>query len=113
MGANLITDGHTDYKALGMYYKHDSVNHSDKEYVRLDTSRKSFKIHTNTVEGFCGLVKKTINGTYHWVSKKHLQKYLIECDFRYNTKEFETESARFDCFLQNKASKLSYKTLIS
>lgn len=45
--------------------------------------------------------------------KKHLQKYLIECDFRYNTKEFETESARFDCFLQNKASKLSYKKLIA
>ena len=119
MGANLITDGHTGYEALKMYYKHDSVNHSAKEHVRIeevikeDDSRESVKIHTNTVEGFWGLVKKTIKGTYHWVSKKHLQKYLGECDFRYNTKEFETESARFDCFLQNRSSKLSYKTLIA
>ncbi len=46
------------------------------------------------------------------MSKKHLQKYLGECDFRYNTKEFESESQRFDCFLQNKSAKLSYKELL-
>lgn len=111
-GANVITDSYHAYNNLKNNYKHDVVKHSAGEYVRVD-ARTSVKIHTNTIEGYWGLVKRTINGTYHWVSKKHLQKYLVECDFRYNTKEFEIESARFDCFLQNKASKLSYKKLIA
>jgi transposase-like protein len=113
MGSTIVTDSYHAYKDLKNNYKHDVIKHSAGEYVRIDTSREAFKIHTNTIEGYWALVKRTINGTYHWVSKKHLQKYLIECDFRYNTKEFEVESQRFDCFLQNKASKLSYKKLIA
>ena len=104
-GANIITDSYHACKNLKNNYKHDVIKHSAGEYVRIDNSREAFKIHTNTIEGYWALVKRTINGTYHWVclaatvgSKKHLQKYLIECDFRYNTKEFEVESQRFDCF---------------
>ena len=112
MGSNIITDSYHAYNNLKNNYKHDIIKHSANEYVRID-ARTSVKIHTNTIEGYWGLVKRTINGTYHWVSKKHLQKYLLECDFRYNTKEVEIESERFDFFLQNKSSKLSYKTLIA
>jgi transposase-like protein len=112
----IVTDSYHAYNDLRNNYKHKSVKHSVNEHVKneLDIDgRVAFQVHTYTIEGYWALVKRTINGTYHWVSKKHLQRYLIECDFRYNTKEFEVESQRFDCFLQNKASKLSYNTLIS
>ena len=41
-------------------------------------------VHTNTIEGFFGLLKNGIRGTYHSVSRKHLQSYLDEFAWRYN-----------------------------
>ncbi|MCK6450752.1 MAG: IS1595 family transposase [Alphaproteobacteria bacterium] len=58
-------------------YQHATVNHTEKEYVRGD-------VHTNTIESYWSAVKRTIKGTYVWVSKKHLQKYLWECEYRHN-----------------------------
>lgn len=52
------------------------VNHSKYEYVRKE-ARIAYKIHTNTIEGFWSIVKRGINGIYHWVSKKHIDKLLI------------------------------------
>src|SRR6185312_15922540 len=53
--------------------KHQAVNHSKKEYVRIGTD-----IHTNTVESAFSLLKRGIIGTWHRVSAKHLQAYLNE-----------------------------------
>jgi len=39
--------------------------------------------HTNTVEGFFGLLKRGINGVYHHVSRGHLSRYCDEFAFRY------------------------------
>ena len=58
-------------------YRHFTIRHSDKKYVR------GF-IHTNTVEGFWSLVKNGIRGVYHHVSPKYLQSYIDEYGFRYN-----------------------------
>jgi transposase-like protein len=66
-GARVATD----------YAKHGMVNHSIKEYVRGD-------VHTNTIEGYFATLKRSIFGTYHHVSQKHLKRYLGEVDFRYN-----------------------------
>ena len=41
-------------------------------------------IHTNNIEAFWGCVKRSIKGTYVWVSKKYLQTYLHECEYRWN-----------------------------
>ncbi len=74
-GSTIITDTYQAYKALKKKYKHKSVKHSSGEYVKID-AKTAFKIHTNTVEGFWAIVKKTINGTHYWISKKHTQAYL-------------------------------------
>ena len=106
-GVTLYTDEWIGYNNIGILYNHLFVNHSEKEYVKND-------IYTNTVEGFWSLLKRGIVGIYHFVSNKHLQKYVDEFVFRYNTRNFETETARFDYFLSNVSNKyLPYKKLIA
>jgi transposase-like protein len=62
--------------------KHETVNHSQKEYVRLGTD-----IHTNTVESAFSLLKRGIIGTWHRVSAKHLPAYLDEMTWRFNNRK--------------------------
>jgi transposase-like protein len=73
------------------FAKHDKVKHGAKEYVRGD-------VHTNSIEGFWANVKRGINGTYVWVSKKHLQTYLREFEYRHNLRKMP--DLMFDCLLQ-------------
>jgi len=56
---------------------HETVRHGRGEYVRGD-------VHTNTIEGFWSQFKRSVHGTFHAVSPKHLQAYLNEFSFRYN-----------------------------
>lgn len=79
-GTTLMTDELWAYKYLPQYgYKRRTVKHSIKQYVRAKGH-----VHTNTIEGFWGQFKTSIRGTYHAVSKKHLQSYVDEFAFRRN-----------------------------
>jgi transposase-like protein len=60
--------------------EHKTVKHGDKEYVRGD-------VHVNSVENIWSLLKRSIIGSYHQVSAKHLDAYLDELEFRYNNRE--------------------------
>lgn len=62
-------------------YGHATVDHSEEEYVRFEDGQA---IHTNTIEAFWSQVKRGINGTYISVSKKYLQTYLREFEYRHN-----------------------------
>lgn len=74
----IFTDEYYSYNGLDQQgYTHKRINHSAGVYVVGD-------IHTNTIEGFWGLVKRGIGGVYHRVSRKYLQTYLDEYTFRYN-----------------------------
>lgn len=69
-----------DPKRLGARYKaHHRIRHEDKVYVQGN-------VHTQTVEGFFGLLKNGIRGVYHSVSSEYLQSYLDEFAFRYNAR---------------------------
>ena len=61
-------------------FNHATVNHAKDEYVRGD-------VHTNSIEGFWANVKRSIAGTHVWVSKKHLQTYLGEFEYRHNLRK--------------------------
>ena len=63
------------------------------------------------MEGFWSLLKRGVIGIYHSVSEKHLQLYVDEFVFRYNTRNV-SESYRFDQMLNNIACPLPYKQLI-
>jgi transposase-like protein len=79
----LVTDDYNTYNDICFAgYKHESVNHSQKEYVR-DTW------HTNTIEGFWSQLKRSIDGTYHMVSPQKLQQYVNEFSWRYNRRDYK------------------------
>jgi transposase-like protein len=80
----IVTDDLRAYpKAMeDLKSKHETVNHSAKEYVRFGTD-----IHTNTVESAFSLLKRGIVGTWHRISPKHLQAYLDEMTFRFDRRK--------------------------
>jgi transposase-like protein len=79
--ARIITDEHPAYRHIGDEDTiHESVNHRDKEYVRGD-------VHTNGIEGAFGLFKRSIVGSFHQISHKHLDRYLDEFEFKYNNRK--------------------------
>jgi transposase len=61
-------------------YHHKRIKHAAQLYAEGD-------ITTNAVEGFFGLVKNGLRGTYHAVSEKWLQGYINEFAWRYNHRD--------------------------
>lgn len=102
--ALIYTDEWWGYNSIKKLFKHDYVNHRTSEYVRGN-------VYTNTIEGFWSLLKRGIIGIYHFTSKQHLQRYVDEFAFRYNTRKC-TESGRFNLLLRNTEHRLTYKELI-
>lgn len=81
----IITDGSSTYEVMfaadpATKKAHRWVNHS-KEWVVPGTS-----IHTNTVESAFSLLKRGIIGSFHWISPKHLHRYLSEFEYRFNAR---------------------------
>ncbi|MEM9347710.1 MAG: IS1595 family transposase [Planctomycetota bacterium] len=82
--SDLITDEHRGYIGVGKEYaSHEAVKHSMGQYVRPGG------ITTNTIESFWSLLKRGVIGTFHNVSRKHLQRYVDEFEFRYNHRKLE------------------------
>ena len=75
-GTMVYTDGHPAYAVLNDYgYNHDWVNHGVGEYVR-------DQAHTNGIESFWTLVKRGHHGVFHFMSWKHLHRYINEYAYR-------------------------------
>jgi transposase-like protein len=103
--ATIYSDEWLGYNALKRIYDHKFIKHGQGQYV-------SGRIHTNTIEGFWSILKRGIVGIYHFTSVKHLQKYVDEFVFRYNTRE-NNECFRFNLLLENTEHRLTYKGLIN
>jgi len=74
----LITDENRAYRSIGKQFAaHHWVNHSHKEYARGD-------IHNNTAESFNAILERAKQGVFHYLSKKHLSRYLHEIGFRWD-----------------------------
>ncbi|PIW55629.1 MAG: IS1595 family transposase ISRhba1 [Sphingomonadales bacterium CG12_big_fil_rev_8_21_14_0_65_65_10] len=79
-GAFVTTDEHGAYQGLRSEgFRHFTVNHSAGEYVR------DLCIHTNGIESFWALLKRGHYGVFHYMSPKHLHRYVSEFAFRQNT----------------------------
>jgi transposase-like protein len=85
----LSTDALMSYHGLNARYNHEVIDHA-KGYVR-------GRVHTNGLENFWSLLKRTIRGTYVSVEPYHLAAYLDEQVFRYNNrKQPRGDAARFE-----------------
>ncbi|AMR31977.1 hypothetical protein A0256_11355 [Mucilaginibacter sp. PAMC 26640] len=102
-GSKLMSDEHVAYGTMDRLYEHQTIKHVLKEYVRGD-------VHTNTIENFWSVLKRGIYGTYHFISTKHVQNYLEEFAFRFNSRHI-TEAQRFDKLVSLSSHRISYKAL--
>lgn len=103
VSARLMTDEHRGYTVAGTdFASHETVNHSEREYSRGDVS-------TNTVEGFFGLLKRGVNGTFHHIGPHHLHRYLAEFDFRYNARKVDDGTRTRMAIIGFEGKRLMYK----
>ena len=102
-GSKLMTDEHVVYGTMKRLYEHQTIKHVIREYVRGE-------VHTNTIENFWSVLKRGIYGTYHFISTKHVQNYLEEFAFRFNSRTF-TEAQRFDMLIGISNHRITYKAL--
>ncbi|PQM28538.1 DDE transposase [Sphingopyxis lindanitolerans] len=103
--ALVSTDEHAGYRHLGRSFPHGVVRHSAGEYV-------NGVHHTNGIEGFWALLKRQITGTHHYLSPKHLNRYVSEMTWRFNRRGFG-EGERVNALLNQVSGRLTYKELIA
>ena len=88
-GSRVITDELSAYNGLSaLGYTHAVVNHGAEEYADGD-------VFTNSIEGFWSHFRRMITGCYHDVSDEHLQSYIDEAVYRWNTRK-APQSERFE-----------------
>jgi transposase-like protein len=103
-GSALYTDSLLSYNGLEGDYAHQVINHAVK-YV-------DGRIHTNGLENFWSLLKRSIGGTYVSVEPFHLFRYLDEQAFRYNNRKDMKDGDRFSKVVSQVADKrVTYKEL--
>jgi hypothetical protein len=91
--SHLVTDDSSVYYMMKPHFaQHSTINHSKKEYVRREAN---FKVTTNTVESFFALIKRSVYGIHHHMSRKYLGQYCAERDFVYNNRRV-TDDQRAD-----------------
>ncbi len=86
-GSHIVTDEHSTYAFIAGDYIHDVINHAEG-YVR-------GHIHTNGIENFWALLKRTLGGTYVSVDAAHLNSYVAEQVFRFNHRDDCNDAGRF------------------
>jgi transposase-like protein len=105
-GAHIYTDQNVGYDKLSAtnLFVHKTVNHM-VEHVKGD-------VHTNGIENFWALLKRTLKGTYVAVEPFHLDAYVTEQVYRFNNSKGKTDAQRFNKVLSQVAGKrLTYAEL--
>lgn len=105
-GSHLMTDEWSGYIAVDKHVTRHSVDHSKGEYVR------KFFVHVNGIEGVWSLLKRQIYGIHHFVSAKHLHRYVSEAVWRYNRRRVK-DAPRMAEFLTRLDGRLFYRDLIA
>jgi hypothetical protein len=105
-GSEVMTDELPSYNELAPDYVHKVINHAEC-YVKGN-------VHTNGLENFWSLLKRSIRGTYVSVEPFHLFRYLDEQAFRFNERKHDDgDAGRFDEVGRGMFGKrLTYKELI-
>jgi transposase-like protein len=102
--SHLMTDAGKQYRPMGQtdFQGHDWVNHGDWEYVR-------GRVTTNQAESFFAQFKRSLDGTYHNVSRKHLDRYAQEFAFRWNTSKHSDHQRAMQIIDNATGRRLTYR----
>ena len=106
--ASVFTDEHLSYKGLK---NHTSVNHSRKEWA-VSTALGEYA-HTNGIESFWAVLKRAYHGTYHHLSKKHLNRYVTQFAGKHNLRSMDTIDQMASVVKGMVGKRLRYKDLIA
>ncbi|HUC61372.1 MAG TPA: IS1595 family transposase [Alphaproteobacteria bacterium] len=100
--AHIVTDDHMTYRTLGEHFAgHHYVKHSRGEYVR-------GLVHTNFAESYHSLLKRGIMGAYHHISEKHIERYLREFEFKWNSRSISDGERSCEAIKGGKGKRLMY-----
>ena len=110
--ATIMTDEFAPYRGIGDEFAggHKTVNHGSGQYVRFENGQK---ITTNEVEAFFALLKRGITGSFHSVSKKHLNKYCDEFSFRWSLRKVDDSDRTARAIVASEGKRLTYKTPVA
>lgn len=101
--AKKYTDESRSYKGLTNY---SAVNHSDNVFV-------DGMVHTNEIESFWSMLKRSHKGTFHKMAPKHLQRYVCEFTGRHNVRPLDTFEIMSEMVQGMEKRRLTYKELIT
>lgn len=104
-GSTVYTDEYPTYGRLAPSYRHGTAKHSAGEYVRGDA-------HTNGVESFWAILKRAYKGTFHVLSRKHLQRYMDELAGKHNLRPLGTHERMRQVVIHMVGKRLTYQELV-
>lgn len=102
--SRIMTDECFAYKGIGKHFEggHHTVKHSAKEYARGD-------VFTNSAESFFARVKRSMYGTFHSVSKRHLHRYMSYMEFLHNARRLDDGERTVLAIKKAEGKRLRYK----
>jgi transposase-like protein len=106
-GSTLWTDESQAYNSIGNQFdNHEAVWHAGGEYVRGNIS-------SNAAESYFSQLKRSIDGTFHALSHKHLHRYLAEFDYRHTTRKMKDDQRIQMLFDRFAGRSLTYDDLVN
>ncbi len=103
-GSTVYSDASRSYSGLEADYVHQVIDHAEG-YVR-------DRVHTNGLENFWSLFKRMIYGTHHSVDPEHLDRYLDEATYRFNTRETSDTTRFVSATARVIGKRITYRQLI-
>lgn len=104
-GSMIYTDESKSYSGMA-HFDHESVNHSIGQWV-------NGMAHVNGLESFWSMFKRAYHGTYHQLSKKHLDRYVQEFAGKHNIRNLDTLTQMQVVVACMVGKRLKYKDLIA
>jgi transposase-like protein len=102
-GSAVFTDALLSYEGLSDSYQHSVIDHA--------VSYVDGKIHTNGLENFWCLLKRTIKGTYVCPAPFHLVRYLDEQATRFNERKCNDTVRFLNTVRRADGRRITYKKL--
>lgn len=105
------TDQAGVYIGLGKtFQRHDVCNHSVEDYAH--NNQDGSVTHVNTCESFFSLLKRGVMGSFHHVSREHLQRYANEFQFRWNNRGVKDGERMEVAIAQTEGKRLTYRECV-